>query len=122
MSLELSLLYGKTGFQTDLDNLLPFLKNFLCCVVPCDNVSQVLEDPPLFQCSLHHSMGNSRTVSTLCQLIPGILDTHLSESTLWPVQRNSEKHWKYQLWLIAWLPLSPIEVHIEVLAYVAWQH
>ncbi|KAK4823430.1 hypothetical protein QYF61_002116 [Mycteria americana] len=42
-SLDLTLFYGKTSFQEDLDYFLPFLKNFFCCIAPHDDVINVLQ-------------------------------------------------------------------------------
>ncbi|KAJ7400205.1 hypothetical protein BTVI_107419 [Pitangus sulphuratus] len=59
-SLDLTLFYGKTNLQEDLDYFLPFLKNF-CCVVPHNdtiNVLQMFQSFTLFQCSLDQSMAD----------------------------------------------------------------
>lgn len=41
-SLDLALFYGRRSIQEDLDYFLPFLKNFLCCIAPHDDIIQVL--------------------------------------------------------------------------------
>jgi len=54
-SLDFTSLNGETGFQKDLNYLLPFLKNFLRCVTPYNDVIDVLQmfwSFTLFQCSL----------------------------------------------------------------------
>ncbi|KAF4804503.1 hypothetical protein TURU_007286 [Turdus rufiventris] len=43
-SLDLTLLYGKTILQDDVDYLLLLLKNFLCCVAPHNDFTDVLPD------------------------------------------------------------------------------
>jgi len=41
--LDLTSFNGETGFQKDLNNSLPFLKNFLRCVTPYNDVIDVLQ-------------------------------------------------------------------------------
>lgn len=59
--------------------LLPFLKNFLCCVPPYNDVSNILQEfwsLTLFQCILDQSMANSGAVfPPLGQSVPSILHT-----------------------------------------------
>ncbi|GAB0204952.1 hypothetical protein GRJ2_002960800 [Grus japonensis] len=58
---DLTLFYGKTSFQKDLDYFLSFLKNFFCWVAPYDdaiNVLQVLQSFTLFQCSLDQPLAD----------------------------------------------------------------
>jgi len=54
-SFDFTSLNGETGFQKDLNYFLPFLKNFLCCVTPYNDVIGVLQmfwSFTFFQCSL----------------------------------------------------------------------
>jgi len=54
-SLDFTSFNGETGFQKDLDCFLSFLKNFLCCVTPYNDVINVLQMSwsfTLFQCVL----------------------------------------------------------------------
>jgi len=54
-SLDFTSLNGETSFQKDLNYFLPFLKNFLRCVTPYNDVIDVLQmfwSFILFQCSL----------------------------------------------------------------------
>jgi len=70
---NLTSLNGKTSFQKDLNYSLPFVKNFLCCVTPYNDVIDVLQmfwSFTLFQCSLDQPMANGGTVST-----PGAVDS-----------------------------------------------
>ncbi|KAJ7423305.1 hypothetical protein BTVI_10311 [Pitangus sulphuratus] len=64
--------------EEDLDYLLPFLKNFLCCVVPHNDVINVLRvfwSFTLFQYSLDQSMANNGSMfPPLGQSVPSVLD------------------------------------------------
>ncbi|CAM9654082.1 unnamed protein product, partial [Bubo scandiacus] len=86
--LNFLLLDGKSSLQEDFNYLLSFLKDFLSCVPPYNDIInelQVFWSPTFLQCSMDQSMANGGAVfPPLGQLIPGVLDTPPSECKLWP--------------------------------------